>query len=510
MGEEVGGGVLAEDAIWSHRWYNQTNQIGTAGPTLADGTEVPLGGAPIGKSRYWVGDYTVEPENGGVGVFAHEFGHDLGLPDLYDTSGNTGGAENSTGFWTLMSSGSYGNTGRPEDGIGTKPIHMGAWEKLQLGWLTYEAHAPGASATVRLGPSTTTTKEAQALIAVLPEKEYTVEIGTPVEGDDFWYSGQGNDLDVSMLAPVPDGAQTLTAQVSYEIEQDWDYAYAVYTTDGGGTFTSIPTNLSTDTNPNGQNFGSGITGSTEGQWVELTADLADVPAGAQVGFRYWTDAATVGLGFLVDDARIDGTPVTDWTLNGFTTTSGTIQESAFNAYLAEYRQYRGYDEGLETGPYNFGDPAKRPDWAERLPYQDGLLITYWNAQYPDNSVGEHPGGGLVLPVDAHPELAYEPTDDEGTDRADGETWRPRLQSYDSTFGLERTDELTLHDPDSGEAGSVGGLPAVSTFDDTEDWYVEPGEQADADGWSGVDVPKTGTTIRVVSTTKGGFMQVQLN
>ena len=38
-------------------------------------------------------------------MFAHEFAHDLGLPDNYDTSGNTGGAENSTGFWDLMSSG---------------------------------------------------------------------------------------------------------------------------------------------------------------------------------------------------------------------------------------------------------------------------------------------------------------------------------------------------------------------------------------------------------------------
>ena len=93
----------------------------------------------IGGSNYWIGDYTVEPENGGVGVFAHEFGHDLGLPDLYDTSGNTGGAENSTGFWTLYSSGSYGSTGKPADGIGSKPIPMSAYEKIFLGWSNYAA-----------------------------------------------------------------------------------------------------------------------------------------------------------------------------------------------------------------------------------------------------------------------------------------------------------------------------------------------------------------------------------
>ena len=68
------------------------------------------------SSGIWIGDYTIEPENGGLGVFAHEFGHDLGLPDEYDTSGNTGGAENSTAWWTLMSQGSYGTDGRRTSG----------------------------------------------------------------------------------------------------------------------------------------------------------------------------------------------------------------------------------------------------------------------------------------------------------------------------------------------------------------------------------------------------------
>ncbi|WP_246065919.1 immune inhibitor A domain-containing protein [Geodermatophilus aquaeductus] len=509
MGEEVGGGVLGEDAIWSHRWYNQQTRIGAGGPTLGDGTVNPLGGTRVGGSRYWIGDYTVEPENGGVGVFAHEFGHDLGLPDLYDTSGNSGGAENSTAFWSLMSSGSYGNSGEPADGIGTRPTHMGAWEKLQLGWLNYEVVQPGARANTRLGPASANTRQAQALVVLLPDREVTTTVGTPFEGPDFWYSGSGDDLDHTMLTAKPAGATTLTAKVSYQIEQDWDYAYAGYVA-ADGSFTPLPTNRSTTTDPNGQNFGNGITGTTGGEWVDLTADLSAVPDGAQVGFRYWTDGAASEPGLLVDDVKLGGAPATAWTLDGFTVTPGTATESFFNAYIAENRAYTGYDAGLRTGPYNFGDPA-RPDWAERLPYQDGLLISYWNEQYTDNNVGAHPGAGLILPVDAHPGLLYEPTDDEGTDRTDGESWRPRVQSYDSTFGRQATDRITLHDPDTGVAGTFGGLPAVPTFDDTQDWYVAPGELPDANGWTGVQVPNTGTRITVVSSSaQDTFMQVRVN
>ena len=138
-----------------------------------------LGGIKIGGTDLWIGDYTVEPENGGVGVFAHEFGHDLGLPDLYDTSGNVGGAENSTGFWTLYSSGSYGSSGKPEDGIGSKPIPMSAYEKIYLGWSNYDVVAPGERKSVKLGPSNYNTKQAQQLVMLLPDKNVTNVIGTP-------------------------------------------------------------------------------------------------------------------------------------------------------------------------------------------------------------------------------------------------------------------------------------------------------------------------------------------
>ena len=59
------------------------------------------------------------------GIDCHEFGHILGLPDLYDYSGNTNGI----GQWSLMSSGSWGN-----DAI--TPVHLDAWSKYQFGWVT--------------------------------------------------------------------------------------------------------------------------------------------------------------------------------------------------------------------------------------------------------------------------------------------------------------------------------------------------------------------------------------
>ena len=39
-----------------------------------------------------------------------------------------------------------------------------------------------------------------------------------------------------------------------------------------------------------------------------------------------------------------------------------------------------YDQYLKTGPYNFGF-ADKPDLVEHFPYQDGLLVTYWDTSH---------------------------------------------------------------------------------------------------------------------------------
>ena len=263
-GEEAGGGALGDQAIWSHSWYANNHLIGITGPDFNK-----MGGIQIGNSDYWIGKYTIQPENGGVGVFAHEYGHDLGLPDLYDTSGG----ENGTGFWTLMSSGSWMGDGTMD--TGSKASHMGAWEKFQLGWLNYEVAYAGQKSEHKIGPMEFNTKQAQGMFVILPKKVVFTEIGGPYEGSYYYYSGAGDNLNNLMYKPFTLAAgSTMTAKVKYDIELDWDYAYFVYSTDNGVTWTHIQTNLSTTTDPNGQNYGQGITGNSSG-WVNLTAALPE-------------------------------------------------------------------------------------------------------------------------------------------------------------------------------------------------------------------------------------------
>ena len=521
MGEEVGGGAQGTDAIWSHRWYAWYPGSGVTPP---DGLGPnSMQGLRIGGSDFWIGDYTVEPENGGVGVFAHEFAHDLGLPDEYASAG-----ENSTAWWTLMSQGSYGTV---SDDLGTAPTHMNAWDKFQLGFIgqnEYQVAVAGQKGTFNLGPAESKNKKSQVIFVILPDNIVSSSVAGPYSGDWVYYSGKGTNLNNTMSRPITLGAgtNTLSFQGRWHIETCWDYAYVEVSSDGGTTWTALNTSASTTLSENGANDGFGITG-VSGQphvcdslsgtpaWQSVTADLTPYAGSTiQLRFRYETDAFVNGEGFAADDISITGLPLDDaetdpgWTYNGFVRTQA-LTTGYFNAYVLENRQYIGYDMALKKGPYNFGFPATE-DLVEHFPYQDGLLISYWNTEWEDNDVASHPGEGLLLPVDSHPSIET---------WTEGSQMRPRIQSYDSTFTTTKTDAITLHNPATGVAKTIASKPATSVFNDAlrdgdgTSIYWTPTHASDGAykaGWNSVDVPNTSTLIRVKSISSSGIMVLDLN
>ena len=104
-----------KDLIWSHRWA-----VLDADPTTPGSQSLTADGVQIYG-------YTMESEDFVVGTVTHEFGHDLGLPDLYDTDGSSHGAD----IWDPMAEGSW--NGNP---AGSSPAHMSAWSLMRLGWVT--------------------------------------------------------------------------------------------------------------------------------------------------------------------------------------------------------------------------------------------------------------------------------------------------------------------------------------------------------------------------------------
>ena len=473
-GEEAGGGVLGEDAIWSHRWYVNADQIGKTGPSSNK-----AGGARIGSSSIWVGDYTTEPENGGLGVFAHEFGHDLGLPDYYDTAGG----DNGTGFWTLMSGGSWLNRGK--DSIGTTPGYMGPLEKLQLGWLDYTV--ADKSGSYALGQADLDgAKTPQAVIVPLPDKKVVTKYNTPHSGAAEWWSGSGNDLRNSLTRDVDltgKSSASMSAWLDYDIEKGYDFLNVEASTDGGTSWTPV----------------AAIDGKSTG-WVQKSWNLsAFAGKKAKVRFTYVTDGGLALKGAFVDDITItaDGATILNdtvetgangWTASGFTIMGGTTDKTYPRYYMAENRVYSGYDETLKTGPYNFGWSDTKPDWVERFPYQNGMLVWLVDGSFADNNTSAHPGGGQSLPVDARPTPVKFPG---------GQLLGNRRQPWDATFGQEKTDSVTFHR--NGVPVTVGKQAAIPTFDDTD-----PNKYWTADNpWNSVKVAGLGNKITVAKTTKGG-------
>ena len=119
-----------------------------------------------------------------------------------------------------------------------------------------------------------------------------------------YYSGQGNNLAQKITTERPyfveADTDTFRFWTKYDIEPDWDYAYVLVSIDGGSSFTSIPGNITTATNPNGTNIGHGITGFIP-IWVQAVFPLTAY-LGQEIKIRllYSTDAAVVNPGIWAD------------------------------------------------------------------------------------------------------------------------------------------------------------------------------------------------------------------
>lgn len=117
MGQEVSGST---SDIWSHS---------------SELLDVTYNGIRVKK-------YTIQPEiliddltyglqMTTVGVLCHEFGHNLGSPDYYDTDYETGGYFSGTGIWDLMADGIWNEHKLPGD----TPSGLNMWQKIQFGWV---------------------------------------------------------------------------------------------------------------------------------------------------------------------------------------------------------------------------------------------------------------------------------------------------------------------------------------------------------------------------------------
>ena len=183
--QSAGGGAQGDDSIWAHSWW-----IDATGGDGMPGLDIPgTDGQGLGGGSMHAYTYTINPEDGDIGVFCHEFGHDLGLPDEYDYTGPTGDA--SSGFWTLMSSGSW--LGR-QSGTGTKPAPMNVWDKSALGFVTPKTVKRGKTATVKLQPAAVGNANAVGVKIELPKRKHTIQLSGK-DGATEWYSGFGNMLD---------------------------------------------------------------------------------------------------------------------------------------------------------------------------------------------------------------------------------------------------------------------------------------------------------------------------
>jgi len=198
-------------------------------------------------------------------------------------------------------------------------------------------------------------------------------------GSYCWWGGNGDMIDTTLerefdLSEV--GEATLEYQMWHNIEEDWDYAYASISTDGGKTWTTLDGEHTTREDPLGANYGAGLTGNSGGgnsaKWVQERMDLSDYAGEESVllRFEYITDDGVNLDGILIDDIDIpeigfadDAETNGDWHANGFHLIDNTLPQ-AFVVRVIEFGKDGSVSvRRLNTGNFSIEDFGERLDYA---------------------------------------------------------------------------------------------------------------------------------------------------
>jgi M6 family metalloprotease-like protein len=438
---------------------------------------------PTADAGVVVGPYTIQPENGTIGVFCHEFGHSLGLPDLYDTA-YTG--EASTGYWTLMSSGSW--LGAPGEALGTAPPSLGPWERSQLGFVRPVVVTPGQrKKRIKLAVAAGTTGT-RAIRIDLPDYPWTFHVTVPHGQAKAWWSDRGDLMTTTLTRDVtlPAGS-VLTFWSWWDIEPGYDYGYVEIQRAGSDTWQTVKGSITTDDDPYLANDGNGITGSSgwvagnAGGSVLASFDLSAFSGPVKLRFRYTTDMATTGDGWTWSDLAISAGGQTvfadtgaasaqGWEANGWRQTAADVPETAENYYVLEWRAPVGSDVGMDSWPNMVTDTRSEPFKA--LP---GMLLWYYTDQFADDWVGVHPWQGMLQVVDARPgRLPVAGTEaaalrDYGV--SEGLPGPTRVNLADATFnkGLQASQTVAWKSGQSAGRITIPSGARIAGFDDARSW-----------------------------------------
>ena len=165
VGEAQASGYHPE-AIWPCNWTLDAAKYYSRG---GNGAFSPNVGDPYVNHFAVFNELHGSNDNGksidGIGTFVHEFGHCLGLPDLYDTGNND---NYGMGNWDVMCLGCYANDTY-------SPVGYSAYEKVFMGWVDYITPVPNTYYTLPVwNKLTKETDKAVCIVSDVNKNEYFI------------------------------------------------------------------------------------------------------------------------------------------------------------------------------------------------------------------------------------------------------------------------------------------------------------------------------------------------